>query len=653
MTAAATVSPMTVPAPLDDPPPVVLIDAVPEPRLIARRYTATGPLDRRSALLAAADEHLLAPDALAASSTGNDPEPDTRLTDRVDRWIDSTATLAIPARLVDDQIRWTVVAHGRLTRSQTRLSTRADDAMLKLTDRWDALLDQTLAAVWWQTDDGLLFDDTRPAVMRTGSGGNRSHQVWPIGGRPSVHVFQEDGQAWTVGAALEAIDALAGLELNLAMIPGDVHNTPLQRAIDLAQPIGDILERLIEPCGLVVQRDLRREAGAVVEHRAVRPIDRGRTVTLAWARDDQPLGQVLEIDADRPSPAARRWVAEADGWVVESTFVLIGGWDPSLEGEPDSSYSKLNNPGFGPFENVFRLWALNEDGRFSAAPFHRGDPFDLTTFFSEGLDPDQAPGPVRPRPLRFEPGLTLDDTGARRSAVVEFSLDSGQTWSLYTGPVVVRTDRAGVYLDDVTLDAAYLAAAKAGGARVRVTASLRSPVPVTAQRWSGNPFAGTVPKRRFDVGGAFGFRRVMAPQAGAEPGAGAGPGAPLTMAAASIGSIHFNDIINGDLEADEVDQTAALASWLIHMVDRSGRVPGQDGGRARLDLSGAWPVLRVGDRLVNTAGGGTDAAGRAEAIAAQGAIASSLTVRWGPAGAGGPGAGARPGLPSTLVDLVF
>ena len=677
MTAAATVSPMAIPSTVAAIEPVVLIDGVIEPRLTARQYRAVSPLDRRSALLSTNDRYLIHSDPPTDPDTT--PEISPRhlpggVSTRVDRWVDSTATVALPVRLVDDQIRWSVLAHGRLTLARVDHSTRADESLLEVTDAWDRLLDEPVAAVWWQTADGLLYDDTRPAVMRVGSSANRSQQTWPIGDRQAVSVFQEDGRAWTVGSALETLDALAGLGLSLSLIPTEIRDASLSEPVDLAKPIGDVLEQLTEPCGLIVRRDLSRESNRVVELRSVRPIDRGPTVRLAWAGEDQPLGQVLRIDADRPSPAARQWIARADGWLVESTFNLIAGWDPSLETEPDSAYSKSDSSSFTTLANVFRLWALNEDGRFTGDPFNRGDAFDLTTFFTPlpGPGSGSTPGslssnaggqlPGRPRPLRFLPALTLDASSTRRSPVVEFSIDSGVTWSLYTGPTVIRTDRAAIYLDDTTLDPAFLSAAKAGTARVRVTASLRSPSAVQAQRWSGNPFAGTLPAKTFDLNNTFRFQRLAppAPSPGSSNGAISGSedssenepsGGP-----ASVGSIFFDDVVNGVLTAQQIDESAAMVNWLAHMVDRSRRVPGPDAGRAKLTLTGAWPMLRVGDRLTHTASPSNDAAGRAEAIAAQGAIAAGVTVNFDRSISPNDrraNSASSTATPTTAIDLVF
>lgn len=569
---------------------VVLIDGIPEPRLVVREHRVQGPLDRRQATLAVA-----AADSRPAQSA------------LMARWLNTQqATLAVPIRLVDDQVRWSVLVNGRLETTDTQDSARSQQRLLTLVDQWDTELDKTIGSVWWQTEEGLLFDDSRPAVMRVGDRANRSDQVWSIGDQ-RVYVFQDQGQAWTTGTALAAVNALAGLRLSLRLLPVATRDAALQRAVDLSAPLDRVLTQLLQPHGLVIERDLAWEGGVVTQRRAVRPVVNGRRARLSWAGDGRRLGEVRRVRSQHPTPAAQQWAAQADGWVVESTFELVHGWDTSLVGQPDAVYSKADHEDFATFANVYRLWVLNEDGRFTGAPFHQGAAFDLTAFFNDGLEPAARHGTIRPRPLRFEDGLTLDATGTRRGVTVEISTDGGSNWSTYPGVVVVRDDRAGVYLDDATLPLAFLAAAKSGDAMVRVTASLRSPIPVRVRRWAGNPFAGSEPPRRFDLGGAFRFQRV-----GAQ-------------------SIHFDEVNSGQTQAVQADETGAMTHWLIQRMERESRsqhVTTGTPGRAELLLAGAWPMLRVGDRLMSTAGQGQDAAGGAEAIDTAAVVVTELRCQW-------------------------
>ncbi len=555
--------------------PVVLIDGVPEPRLSARELRMTGPIDRRSATL----------DVVPSSDRGK----------LIDHWVNSDIALAIPNRLVDETIRWSVLLHGRLNGGEITLSAGADDHAVELVDHWTLSLDKPVRAAWWQTSGGLLFDDARPAVMKIGDDANRSEQTWEIGGQ-TVHVFQGNGQQWTIITALASLNAMASLALSLKLIPSDIRDQPLTRAVDLGRSIGDTISTILEPFGLVVQRDLARESGVVIEKRTVRDANHGRIISLAWTDNQRPVGQVSRVDTNRPAEGGQQWIARTNGWRVESTFDMVKGWDPSLEGQPDATYDKNNNPNFGTYANVFRLWALNEDGQLSGSPYNQGTPFDLGQFFGVAL--------IRPRALRFLPTLTLDDTGDGRPPIVEISNDAGVNWSVYPGAVVISTGQATVYLNDAALPVSFLAAAKVGNAKVRVTASLQSPAPVQLRRWSGNPFVGIKPAKVFELGDAFRFQRV------------------------SPGSIHYNDLVAGQLAADEINQTNALNDWLFGKIKRSAGTVEAQPGRTRLTLVGAWPLLRPGDQIINTGNLDTDAAGRNEAVGGSGAVVRALRCRW-------------------------
>lgn len=556
--------------------PVIFINGSPEPRLIVQELEIKGPLDQRTASL-----------RMASSSIGKS---------LVNRWSQSTTTLLLPNRLVDDQVNWTVLVQGVLVKNDRNLSASSNEILLDLKDAWGRLLDNSLSVAWWQTKDGLLFDSIRPATMKIGDEANRSNLVWSIGGT-KVHVFQDGGQAWTVSTAIATISALAHLDLSLKLIPEETGRQRLFEPIDLARSVGDALTKILEAYGLTIQRDIKQESGVVIERRAVRPTNHGRTVRLAWADGQRPLGQVLRIKADRPAETSQLWIAQAKGWLVESTFILVKGWDPSLENQTDEQYSKLNNADYDTYANVFRLWVLNEDGHYTATPYNQGGAFDLGAFFKQT--------PVRPQPLRFLPAITLGDTGAGRQPLVEMSVDNGTNWSAYAGPVQIRNDRAAVYLDDTTLSQSFLSAAKSGDARIRVTASLQSPIPVQVRRWWGNPFVNTPSTKLFDLGDVFRFQRIEA------------------------SSIHHDGIINNTLLADQIDQTSGLNDWLVHRIRQiKSTVEADRPGQASLSLVGAWPLLKAGDRLINTSALGTDAAGRAEAIAFRGAIVQSIRCRW-------------------------
>jgi hypothetical protein len=552
-----------------------LINGVPDSRFLPLELRIDSRLDQRigTVLLKLVEDNTIFDNKLASVS----------------------ATLAVPLRLSDNQHRWKVLTHGRLINTQRKYSPRTRYVDLQINDLWSERLNESPTQFVWQTADGGLINDDQPTIFGVGSKSNRSNKVWSIDGQ-LIYVLQENGQPWTVFTALATLNVLGNLKLNLLHIPKNIQESSLHTNIDLGDSIGLILGKILEPYSLVIERDLTREAGVVVERRSVRASKYGRQVTLAWKDQYCPLGDVIETMSKQPIQNAEQWIAKADGWTIESTFNLVKGWDPSLENGGDTQYSKLNNPDFPAFANVFRLWVLNEDGAFSIPPYIQGNPFDLTAFFGDGF--------VRPRPIRFESCLTLDDSGTRRSPIVEASLDAGVNWSTYTGTFDIRNDRAAVYLDDSTLSPSFLSAAKAGTVRVRITASLQNPASVQITRWKGNPFSGNAVTRELDVADSFQFAKV------------------------SNASIHYNNIKNGSLVALTADDTYRLSNWLINQMQLASWSNQKHSSQARLHLSGSWPFLRVGDRIINTAGNTMDAEGHTEAISTLIASVLSLSCKW-------------------------
>ena len=149
----------------------------------------------------------------------------------------------------------------------------------------------------------------------------------------------------------------------------------------------------------------------------------------------------------------------------------------------------------------------------------------------------------------------------------------------------------------------FLSAAKDGEARIRVTAALQCPTPVELLRWQGNPFLGTRQAEICDVANSFGFRRVHPD------------------------SIHYTSVCNGALQADEMDETDRMQTWLAATMRRTrqAQVPS---GAIRLSLAGTWPMLRVGDRVVNTTNIHTDIRQRSEAVTDSRSTVRSITSRW-------------------------
>ncbi|MCC6681770.1 MAG: hypothetical protein IT445_12785 [Phycisphaeraceae bacterium] len=531
--------------------PMVLLDGVIEPRLNVLKVEMTGPLDERLALL---------------SMTG--PMPAAQ------QWL-----IVQALRLCDGQIRRRVLVHGKWPRW-------IDSDRIELRGAWSELLDEPLEQVPTLDREGSLVLQSGGWLAATRSDGGHD-----VDGR-QVYVLQHEGAAWTVRQALESVSAFAGLALNLSALPRETADAPLVAPIDLSLSLRRVLEQVLEPYGLCVTRDLSYEGHSLIERRNVRSLSRGRCVRMRWARENQPLGEVLRMSKRNPRAGSRLWLAQAGGPMVESTFPMVGGWDPNLEGAADDEYDRSAGSNFSLYANVYRHWVLNEDGAYSGEPFNRGVAYDLAGLFRESA--------VAPTALRFLSCVTLDDAGRGRDPIVEFSTDGGLNWSRWAGRLQMLSDRAGVYLNDTTLPAAFLSAAKAGSARVRVTASLRSPLPVSVQRWQGNPFTGLLPPRRLDLSKMFTFRHV-------DPS-----------------SIHYDDVGNGALIADERDDGSAMTKWLIDRMWRCQQSLSSREGQATLKLLDADVVVHPGDQLLDAGAAARDLDEQAQALRREGGIVTAV-----------------------------
>lgn len=582
MKACASVGARLETGAMDAAAPVVLVEGVFEPRLSVAALHVRGPLDEREATL-----HALEPAGAGA---------------RTDAWAHREAVVALPHRLSDETQRWSVLARGVLTDRRRTRAAGIDEDRWVVRDRWTRAL-AAAPTVWWASRDGAL-QPLAHGVLEPGGEGNRSARRFDIHGE-RVHVLQAEGLSWSVGDALAMLSALGRLGLSVSLLPHELRAAPLLARVDLSRPVGEALRRVVEPYGLVVRRELWRAGHTVVERRQVRASHHGRRIRLRWGQREGSLAEVLRIDHAAVLDAAQRWEAHASGWQIEATFALVGGWDPALEGADDSEYARGQSSDFARYANVYRHWALNEDGRYSASPYERGDPFDLAAFFSDSR--------VRSQALRFLPCVTLDDAGRARPPVVEVSADGGATWSQYGGRAVIAMDRAAVRLDDDVLPSAFLQAAKSGTARVRVTATLQNPQPVRRTRWRGNAFAGARPPRVLPVGDAFGFRRVAGE------------------------SVHRPAVEAGELATRSVDDTRSLEVWLVRRMDEAARRAGASlQGRGRVDLAGTWPWLRVGDRLVEAGGATRGPTGEAEAIARRGVVIDGMELHFGVSAHAGP-----------------
>lgn len=428
--------------------------------------------------------------------------------------------------------------------------------------RGDALVGRRVAALWpadlGDREGGYLplFDGVIVGRDET-VGGSASGVALEAACRWSIALARPLRRAVPAGPLSEVVGALsegAGVQLSIDGLTPEVGRRDVEGA-SAGRVVGDALEALCEELGLYVRRDAAWDGSAIVERFGLMTTARRRSVRLGIDRDPA-FGGVATVSAASPPPFPLALRVEAEGEVVESTFTLRPAWDRSLEGEPVDRYAKSTSPDFAAFGDVFRLWVLNEDGGLVGAPY------DLTALFG-------ASRPVPPTPLRFGDLLTHDGRGQRIGPFIEYTTDGGGTWRLFPGAARVLEGSAGVYLDSDALPEGFIDAARGGQASVRVTATLRSPLPLEAERRVGNPFAGAFERRVFRVGSRFRRRRVLP------------------------GSRFYADVAAGWRGADVADDRAAMEAWLLERSER--RRSGE--GRATVRTASIQPAVRTGDRV--------------------------------------------------------
>ena len=505
--------------------PLLWIDGVPRPEAAVTSLTETGPLARREVALSLAG----AGDAVAGRR----------------------AVVAEPLWLDDDSAAWRVLAEGTLQRVEQAQSAGAHTIAWRLVDAWSRRLDEPIRAGWSERDGALV---PAPASrLGVGAAANRSEVRWPIGGR-AVYVptlaSDASGPPWRLVDALAFLAAAAALPLSWRSIDDRLKREPLSRSLDLDTDLATALERLLTPGGLTLACRPEGRSGGVP--RRIEVVDAGT------ARRVRIPARPAAVAVDRESrpKTATKWIALGGRNAAEATFDLVGGWDPGLETASDTAFDRTASPDFALYRDVFRTWVLNEDGRFTGEPFHRGPAPDLAAVFDHPR--------WTPRPLRLGDTLTPDTTGRPRRPVVEVTFDGGATWSAVTGRVLILDDRAGVYLDDDTLDPAWLSGVRAGTARLRVTATLTDPSPLRVERWDGNPFAGDTREAVVDAGDRFERRYVDASSVIGQPDA-------------------------------SVDDRDALRTWLDRRIDDNADAARQ-GLRVHLPGSG-FTALQTGDRV--------------------------------------------------------
>lgn len=543
--AAATVTTLPTPIASRLTPPTVLIDGELITHAHPIRFTATAPLDERTALLEI--DHTTAPPIQRIETAPH------------------TVSLLDSHRLSDHTLRKPVLAHGRIESLPKTQKDATSQHRWQLTDDWSTRLDRPLDQITQLVNGVIIPANPADAALDIGSNANRADTSTDPQSAPPLQTLAGRGTPqtdWTITDALQAVSTWGELNLLTHTLLPAIAAARLPRRITLDRPLRDILTALLDPFDLILRRDItrNRDDGKNRETRQVIHREHARQIALNF----QSLGGVSEIKNQPLTPTARHTKVRAEGPITEATFTLSAGWDPALAGQSPATYSRLTNTNFTEVANVYRRFVLNEDAAFS---IYGVPSFDLAEFFNEPATPA--------RPLRFLPNLTLDAGGDRRPVIVDVSYNSGSTWLRAPGSINILSNRAGILFDDTTLDPDFLTAALADTLRLRVTASLQSPTKTEVARWHGNPFHGTAPTRIIETNDTFRFRRI------------------------DKTSTHHDAVRAQTLQADEANDLAAMTQWTIEAADQTPR----NTKLSRLTLpgfSGAWPVIKPGDHLFDT-----------------------------------------------------
>lgn len=351
-----------------------------------------------------------------------------------------------------------------------------------------------------------------------------------------------------------------------------------------AVSIGTVWLAVTEQLNRYLQTSLSRIAGEVRRVTRLLPAEHGRPIALPWARAG--VGRVTAMRSQSGTKRARKWTALGARPRLEDTFTLAPAWDPSLQAQPDDDYDAALSSDFSRFGRVFRAWVLNEDAAYDGPVYDTAAAFDLN-------QPDR-------EPLVLTDCLASDATGRALLPVVEFSTDGGASWARYTGALTVMSDRAGLVLEAPTLPTGLVDSGQAGLLQLRVTATLIGPAPITAERWAGNPFLGTTKPIILDRSTEFGWQRV-------------GPD-----------SLHAAAIDNGTLTAEVRDDRPALLQTLLQHMGSA-----DEAGGMTIELIGAWPDLRAGDRVIDPMGEGVGQDGVPTVLGGEPGVIEKVRVRFG------------------------
>ncbi|MCK5563805.1 MAG: hypothetical protein KAJ07_01045 [Planctomycetes bacterium] len=239
---------------------------------------------------------------------------------------------------------------------------------------------------------------------------------------------------------------------------------------------------------------------------------------------------VIGIDSDRGRwPVTDRFIVQGEYKEYESTFTLVPAWDSLLEGLPQSEYEQSTSSNFDSVADVYRKWCLNEAGDY-------GEPaFDFSKVF-QGQE-------YLTRRRVFERAITGD-----KGYYLEVSFDDGVNWQEFTDSFDVLDDQCGVWLSEDELGAQMWTAIGASALILRITATVASDVRVNYSVSNGAADGCAPVTETIETDSSYAYRKVMPT------------------------SVFYDQVRTGQLEADQIDDSNAIAAYCKTKARLSERV---------------------------------------------------------------------------------
>lgn len=327
------------------------------------------------------------------------------------------------------------------------------------------------------TDGSTLFLAGLDTIFNPDGQANAHRGPTSVNGK-SYTVFCAESSQSKFFSCAEAIDYL----LCEYLLRGQLQTPSIEqlRALTEDQTVRDLnvtglnlleaLQRCCSKAGLRFKFVPRQAATGPVQAIMFYKNGIGRVVELNCQQTNQQLSISKTNIANLSSrkdfwPVTHKYIGQGDFKVFEATFELVKAWDPMDEDTNYHKFSPSTNPDFYKVKDVYRKWALNEAGDYSAAPYNQGPAFDFSSIFGSSN--------FTCHRRRFWPALTTDKQGRSLDYFLQVSYD-GEHWWQYLYAFNNLLDECGIWLSSDQLDVNTWVAALKGVLKFRITASVVS-----------------------------------------------------------------------------------------------------------------------------------------------------------------------------------